>query len=224
MNPKKILSLAALISAIAALLGVFYKKNESPPPPQIHVQPQPPAMNQGGANNIQIAGSGNSLHVSQKETPKSVPTCEGFFPDLNDDLYKDGKIFRINPEKMMPYESGEKFYSCVSDNEGRIIKLSVWLGDKRLEEAERHLKSDKQIYFHVGSLYTYSPKNDYYSSDGGAEYMIELGSGTDANFVPTPRRLTTISGYYKMSSIIGPFQGAMSVVLKGVRIEDTPTK
>jgi hypothetical protein len=216
MNEKHILAIAALISAIAALFGVFWKKNDQPAP-----QPQPAAMaQQGGSNNIQLSGSGNTIQVSQQERERSIPTCEGYFPDLIDKSFDLYKTLSENPEKVIEYPEGARFYKCVSENKGRIIKLSVWLGDKRVNDAEEYLKREGKIYFHVGDYLTYSANPEYVSSGGGAEYLLEIGKESDAHFVAFPRRLTTISGLFKVSSMTGPFQGAMSVFLKGVRIED----
>ena len=63
MNRKKTMEVALLISAIFALLSVYWKFTDQPSP-----QPQPPAMEQQrGSNNNQLSGSENSLQVSQQE-------------------------------------------------------------------------------------------------------------------------------------------------------------
>lgn len=217
MNHKIILAFAALISALAALVGVFYKKHEAPMAPQPTTQ-----QSQAGAGNVQVSGQGNTVQV-QPVKPNGEPDfCEGFFPDLDDSLYKHGEPFRAAPNKMVPYKEGADFFSCVSRNSGKIIKLSVWLGDKRLKKAEDYLAREGRLYFHVGQFYEFSTNPTYYSSHNGAEYLITLGKDTDTSFTPAPRRLATITGFYKVSNIVGPFQGAMSISLKGVRIEDLP--
>jgi len=63
MNEKKIMEIAILISAVFALLGVYWKITDKPAP-----QPHPPAIEQqGGSNNIQLSGSENTIPVSQQE-------------------------------------------------------------------------------------------------------------------------------------------------------------
>jgi len=217
MNHKVILALAALISALAALVGVFYKKHEVPMAPQPTTQ-----QSQAGTGNVQVSGQGNTVQVQPVKQKDAPDFCEGFFPDLDDSLYKHGEAFRAAPNKAVPYKEGADFFGCVLRNNGKIIKLSVWLGDKRLKDAEESLAREGRIYFHVGEFYVFSTNPTYYSSENGAQYLITLGKDTDTSFTPAPRRLATVTGYYKVSNIVGPFQGAMSVSLKGVRIEDGP--
>jgi len=146
---------------------------------------------------------------------------DSYLYSIDKDLSKE---LKENQGKLVDYKDGITFNKCIERNQKKIIELSVWLDEKRKIDAEQYLMTNKQIYFHVSDMFEYNPRQhdkDYIYGHGGHEYLVSLGGkDTDTTFITTPPRLVTLSGYFKVSSIIGPFQGAMSVHLKGVRIED----
>lgn len=178
MNPKTILAITALISAVAGLLGVFVNKgsDSNTAPPKMESQNSP--------GNIQIAGSGNIVQVQAPAVNPSHPQkCQSISGETE--------------------SKSREFVDCIYKNEGRIVELSVWLDDKELELVEK-MFGDGKLYFHVF----------------GNDFSVSIPKESDAYFSPYPRRSTTISGLFKVSSISGPYQGVMGVALKGVRIED----
>lgn len=127
-----------------------------------------------------------------------------------------GNVVQVQPAAVKPNRpqkcqsiSGEpdnksrEFIDCIYKNEGRIVELSVWLDDKELELVEK-MFGDGKLYFHVS----------------GNDFSVKIPKESDAYFSSYPRRSTTISGFFKVSNISGPYQGVMGVALKGVRIED----
>lgn len=164
--------------------------------------------------------------VEEDGRKNKLELCEANLPDIeinttDDAIYEYLESAKRNPDETVNYSDGMSFNECIFRNKKKIVEISIWLDDSRVEQAKQYLNENNQLYFYVPDGIIYDKESNRITTIEGSEYLLSMGDeSADTLFMPYPRRLTTITGYFKVSSIVGPFQGVMSTHLKGVRIED----